>query len=601
MMPPSTIEGAGYSYFQDKELDVQQIPDIDDRVLGLIDEFESDRQSEFDLTGEDVEIEIPSGKSATVPIPAGGIPEGERDNTIYRLGCRLKGLGWEEDEILEALNQINQTYCETPLDDKVVEEKAKNAANLKDEPVPNITLKVRKTKKINIQWPVEDPPTVASSEEASSGSGFGPFLDEYIQFSRRRSPEAYDLYHLACGLFVLSTIAARRFAIPKGKEFYPNLYLVLIGPSGIFAKSTTASVAKDVVSAAGAEKYLIRWATPERLVQKMAEDDSSGQRALVFGEIGGLVRELGQGERFGAYHSLLRDLYDCEKQYSRSTISRQDEKVSRPYLSVIGTATPADFIIVAHRFSPFWRDGFLARFLLAAPPLNQPVITETLGSHLEPIPETLVTKLRDWDGRLGAPTLVASDPEIVAEGQVVIPQVREAIIDWRPVEDAYDQYRRELRGLFNNREVHEDLTATYNRFPDGALKIAALVASVEGKDVIEMSDWEIALRVVDQFRASLHYVHQQCQFGSLAEQQQAIHTAAVRIYTFLVGKKNSGKKPEATRGQIVNNFGRANKTVPEEIVDDACQYLEKLGVIRSDDAKGSYRVFLVNEWEFSDL
>jgi hypothetical protein len=35
------------------------------------------------------------------------------------------------------------------------------------------------------------------------------WLDEYIDFSREWSPRAYDGFHIACGLWLLSTIAAR--------------------------------------------------------------------------------------------------------------------------------------------------------------------------------------------------------------------------------------------------------------------------------------------------------------------------------------------------------------------------------------------------------
>jgi putative DNA primase/helicase len=57
------------------------------------------------------------------------IPQGQRDDTLFRLGCWLRGVcGLEQDAIVERLSEINAERCDPPLDEKTVRAKAVQAA-----------------------------------------------------------------------------------------------------------------------------------------------------------------------------------------------------------------------------------------------------------------------------------------------------------------------------------------------------------------------------------------------------------------------------------------------------------------------------------------
>lgn len=56
------------------------------------------------------------------------IPEGTRDETLFRYGCSLRARGLEYEAILLALREVNETRCLPPLDDVTVERKAEQAA-----------------------------------------------------------------------------------------------------------------------------------------------------------------------------------------------------------------------------------------------------------------------------------------------------------------------------------------------------------------------------------------------------------------------------------------------------------------------------------------
>jgi len=58
-----------------------------------------------------------------VPVPT-KIPDGERDNTLYRMACSLRAKGLERPEIEAALLAMNQFRCVPPLPEEQVREKA---------------------------------------------------------------------------------------------------------------------------------------------------------------------------------------------------------------------------------------------------------------------------------------------------------------------------------------------------------------------------------------------------------------------------------------------------------------------------------------------
>jgi hypothetical protein len=56
------------------------------------------------------------------------IPDGQRDDTLFHIGCRLRGEGHDEPAILDALDRVNRARCTPPLPDEQVRVKARQAA-----------------------------------------------------------------------------------------------------------------------------------------------------------------------------------------------------------------------------------------------------------------------------------------------------------------------------------------------------------------------------------------------------------------------------------------------------------------------------------------
>jgi hypothetical protein len=58
----------------------------------------------------------------------GPIPDGERNDRLFKLGTSLRGKGLSFDEIREALLKVNSLRCRPPLDDEEVERIAASCA-----------------------------------------------------------------------------------------------------------------------------------------------------------------------------------------------------------------------------------------------------------------------------------------------------------------------------------------------------------------------------------------------------------------------------------------------------------------------------------------
>ena len=99
-----------------------------------------------------------------------------------------------------------------------------------------------------VEGPAYPPlPSWAQVDDKLANSA-SPTLDAMIEFSRRMSPRGYEDFHEATSIWLLSVIAARRIVLQLGtKSFYPSLYIALAAFTSIWAKSTTALVAQQIL------------------------------------------------------------------------------------------------------------------------------------------------------------------------------------------------------------------------------------------------------------------------------------------------------------------------------------------------------------------
>jgi len=361
------------------------------------------------------------------------------------------------------------------------------------------------------------------------GSDACPWLDEYIEFSRKWSPESFDDYHEACALAVLSIVAAGRVIFDLSGERKTNLNILLIGRTSIHAKSTASQIAKDLLAQADLDWFLAPdEITPQKLISDMSsfelpdnynemndEDQkkaihrtiTAGQRGWIVDEFGDRISAMMQPDGIMAgIKGLIRTLDGAPKKYEYSTISRGRNLITNPYLPILGNITFADLSPFAKRGNTLWDDGFFARFATPTPP-GDTLEFGRFPNQERIFPESLISTIVDWSNRLGFPKyqIVESQGKQIIKIDTI---VQNHIKISEEVYEAFYEYRDALRLLIFSSQ-NQDLDGNYARFPEKALRIAVLFASINDCEIIEINHWAKAQAIAERWRVGLHELHKQ--------------------------------------------------------------------------------------------
>jgi hypothetical protein len=368
-----------------------------------------------------------------------------------------------------------------------------------------------------------------------------PWLDEYIKYSHKWSPRSYDGYHEATGLWTLSTVAARRLAIPFGGMRYTNLYLALVGVTSIRYKTSAAKVGIKVLGDAGLNFFLCPdEMTPQAFIQYLSsvptpnnffelpekEAEWYKNKAAFAGQQGWYYDEFGQkisammrdGGHMADYRGLLRVFDDGRDKYTYVSRTHGTEIVNKPYLSLMANITPADLKPFAGTGSALWNDGFWARFAFVSPGEDEQLKTDRWLNEIQTVPSSLTNTLVQWHKRLGTPHVAVRDPNdeenedkrkkkqsLFAEISDVEPTIMGLPNE---VFDLVYTYQDALNGIMVSNAV-PDLNGNYSRFGEKALRIAALLASLAGYKEIQPQHWHRAQEITERWRVDLHSLYRQ--------------------------------------------------------------------------------------------
>ena len=320
-----------------------------------------------------------------------------------------------------------------------------------------------------------------------------------------------------------------------------------MGRTSIHAKSTAAEIAVGLLRVAGLDWLLAPdEITPQKLIQIMSSASlpenfsnlndheqqktinrvlTAGQKGWFLDEFGGNLSSMVQPTSvMSGLKDLIRKLDGTPPEYDYSTISRGQNLVRKPYLSLLGNVTIADLVPHARKGAALWRDGFFPRFAMVVPPVNQ--LEHGNFPNTERIfPETLKDNLVNWSERLGLPEYQIVDS---VSHQFLQPQSSDStllkISD--DVFDACNKYRTALR-VMTSRSKIEDFDGNYARFHEKALRIAALFASINDCDTIELNHWAKAQEITERWRVSLHELYWQTNSNSLYRQTARIKDLSV--------------------------------------------------------------------------
>jgi hypothetical protein len=176
------------------------------------------------------------------------------------------------------------------------------------------------------------------------------FLESYRTYSSGN--EAHPTYHIFSGLIALSSIIGRRVWVDMGPFVYvPNLYVILVGPSGN-RKTTAMTPAKNLIRALNLpysaecvtkEKLVLDVFAQERVIKDMPKEYD---KFKTYSPMTCVVTELSEFLGAGGLGMInfLVTIYD-QDYYDIRTKNKGDTTITGPYLCLLGCTTP-DWITI---------------------------------------------------------------------------------------------------------------------------------------------------------------------------------------------------------------------------------------------------------------
>jgi hypothetical protein len=371
--------------------------------------------------------------------------------------------------------------------------------------------------------------------------GASLFLDDYIKISRKWAPRAYEGFHEAVGLFLLSMIAARRVKILFGpRGVYTSLYIALAARTTLYTKSTAVDIGLALLDAAGLSWLLADdESTPQAFLRSLTryvpsnyddlppeEQDSLTLKLAFSAQTGWFYEEFGQhleammqkNGYMASFRSILRRMDDHKARYVYQTISRGRDIIHKPYISLLANVTPSDLQPFVKAHTSLWRDGYIARLAFACPD-QADVSTDPFPEGTLVFPSYMVSTLQKWHQRLGVPTCILT-PTVDKKGEptgaytVDADPLPEKVYTLSPdVRTAFYAYDQAMRELTRQRQ-DQDLDGSYGRFPMKALRIAGLLASLHddsGSSTIWPAQWWRGQQIAERWRRDLHRLRSQVQ------------------------------------------------------------------------------------------
>ena len=353
--------------------------------------------------------------------------------------------------------------------------------------------------------------------QRQAATSAGTWLDEFLQFARRRASMTPPLFLLSGGLWLIGLATARRAYIQVGNKLFPHLYIFWIATTTKFAKSTGLDCVKAVAQEAFPHLLLPSNSTPEALFSNLAGNAPpnieqlnernrnrireglkfAGQRGILIDEATKMLNAQAKDYMAGLLELLLEafdapDLLEKDLKQGRLVINRLG-------LSILGATTPAALsLFMTHAR---WETGEMARYILLAPEAAEPF---SVTSDAAAIPESLLNRLKALYNRLPAPT---DDSTEGSQPTALAASMEPAAIE------SMNLYRRAMIELSD--DVPSALQGNYGRMPAQALKVALSLALIdwagqaEGNPlVIRIGHWARAVEIAEEWRASLHRTYQ---------------------------------------------------------------------------------------------
>lgn len=173
------------------------------------------------------------------------------------------------------------------------------------------------------------------------------WIDTYMQFTENTEPPT--LFRFWTAISVLASALQRKCFVQWGSSllFYPNLYIILVGPSGV-RKGTAMNPGLDLIEDIGKIKVAAQATSLQALIRRLKEtnyqDPDLNTGKMQFHSSMTIFSK--EFTVFLGYHnrelmSSLCDWYDCDRKWSYETIARKKEEIIGVWVNLFGATTPS--------------------------------------------------------------------------------------------------------------------------------------------------------------------------------------------------------------------------------------------------------------------
>lgn len=369
------------------------------------------------------------------------------------------------------------------------------------------------------------------------------WLRDYVSFGRTVT-DAPRLFHLAGGLAVLAAgmgnkVKIRTFGVNLA---HPNIYIVVMCPSGFYRKSTVGDIAQRVLEYAAPGRQLPDVTTPELFLSQLAEEPA---RILFSDEFGGMLAQWNKREYLSGMKVYLTSLFDRQrfrKGIKGTKGTGEIEEIEGAAITLFGTTT-VDWLQDAMKIEDL-RAGLASRILWV------------WARHKEPSKDDWPWDTEQEIARLG--DYVASLASLERPAMANFDRVRKPFFDW--IRGYEDQWNRtgidaEISGVVARSGVYVQKIATILAVSDEQPVNDMVIVRREHLDrAIAWVEW-----CVERQR---YMVTEQMQFNDYEKARNRLRDAVERA---------GGRLPYHTATRILARKRREVNEVIETMV--AAQYI----------------------------
>jgi len=370
-------------------------------------------------------------------------------------------------------------------------------------------------------------------------AGVGKWISDFEELCKTWAGRSYKGHYEVAAVWLLATVAASRVGIVDGDLTWTPIYAAIIAESSVWGKTTLVKIPTKILKQAGLSwLFGSNLTTPEKLLSNMAGTvvptnyaqmtldqqeierlrlAHSGQVGWSYPEFGQLLTEMSNDKgRNSSFKHILRVMDDCEEEYAYDTHSRGKETIERPCLALVGTMTPTCMQPYSGTGADSWGNGLYGRLMIACHPAGVRKTREQLEAETRPegemvIPDSLVKPLVEWNKRLNVrdceiEILIDKNDNVTGYNMTkgVFPVTKYAFAPG--VKKMLEDYSIELMLVSQEPELKQ-LESCYARLRDKAMRVAALVASIEdvkGTHLIEARHMAYGIEFAEHRRQDLH-------------------------------------------------------------------------------------------------